>query len=59
MVCCKLLETLVCFALLNGFLPDQFTVCDLGVSKLGPGGCECFILKRVLYEWFLPVALGL
>lgn len=56
MVCCCLLETLVCFALLNRFLPDQLTVCDLGVCKLGPGGCECFILKRVLYDWFLSVS---
>lgn len=31
-----LLETLVCFALLNRFLPDQLTVCDLNVCKLGP-----------------------
>lgn len=46
MVCCYLMETLVCFTLLNGFLPDQLTVCDLGVCKLGPGGCECFILKK-------------
>lgn len=32
-----------------------FTVCDLDVYKLGSGGCECFILKRVLYHWFLSV----
>lgn len=51
MVCCNFMETLVCFALLNGLLP----VCDLHVCKLGPGGCECFILKRVLYEWFLSL----
>lgn len=50
-----LLETLVCFfALLNGFVPDQL-VCDMDVCKLGAGGCERFILKRVLYDWFLIV----
>lgn len=49
-----LLEILVCFALLNGFLPDQL-ICDLDVCKLGPGGSECFVLKRVLYDWFLSV----
>lgn len=54
MVCCYWRPWYVFFALLNGFVPDQL-VCDIDVCKLGAGGCERFILKRVLYDWFLIV----